>query len=181
MLEKKLLNCRDKQLATFPIVSNYKLLNKLSSTAIFLLYEATFIPLSRTSLSKPSFTRFSDPVRVAIFVEIAGSNCSHNCSNFLNVTEKTIPKSTLSLHFKALREAGLIRGERRGVQMHNIPAAQKSTSAFRIDCGDRCLLIAFSPNGNRRLSRRENVYLPTALSRYKLIYIYLCTPLLQRN
>src|ERR1700728_3701388 len=62
----------------------------------------------------------SDPVRVAIFVEIAGSNCSHNCSNFLNVTEKTIPKSTLSLHFKALREAGLIRGERRGVEMHNI-------------------------------------------------------------
>ena len=62
----------------------------------------------------------SDPVRVAIFVEIAGSNCSHNCSNFLNVSEKTIPKSTLSLHFKALREAGLIRGERRGVEMHNI-------------------------------------------------------------
>jgi DNA-binding transcriptional ArsR family regulator len=62
----------------------------------------------------------SDPVRVAIFVEIAGSNCSHNCSNFLNVSEKTIPKSTLSLHFKALREAGLIRGERRGVEMRNI-------------------------------------------------------------
>jgi DNA-binding transcriptional ArsR family regulator len=61
----------------------------------------------------------SDPVRVAIFTQIAGSNCSHNCSNFLNVSEKTIPKSTLSLHFKALREAGLIRGERRGVEMHN--------------------------------------------------------------
>jgi DNA-binding transcriptional ArsR family regulator len=61
----------------------------------------------------------SDPVRVAIFIQIAGSNCSHNCSNFLNVSEKTIPKSTLSLHFKALREAGLIRGERRGVEMQN--------------------------------------------------------------
>jgi DNA-binding transcriptional ArsR family regulator len=61
----------------------------------------------------------SDPVRVAIFIQIAGSDCSRNCSNFLNVSEKTIPKSTLSLHFKALREAGLIWGERRGVEMHN--------------------------------------------------------------
>jgi DNA-binding transcriptional ArsR family regulator len=61
----------------------------------------------------------SDPVRVAIFTQIVGSDCSRNCSNFLNVSEKTIPKSTLSLHFKALREAGLIWGERRGVEMHN--------------------------------------------------------------
>jgi DNA-binding transcriptional ArsR family regulator len=61
----------------------------------------------------------SDPVRVAIFAAIAGSACSHTCSNFLNLSEKTIPKSTLSQHFKALREAGLIRGERRGVEMHN--------------------------------------------------------------
>jgi DNA-binding transcriptional ArsR family regulator len=61
----------------------------------------------------------SDPVRVAIYAEIVGQECSHNCSNFLNVSEKTIPKSTLSQHFKALREAGLIRGERRGVEMHN--------------------------------------------------------------
>jgi DNA-binding transcriptional ArsR family regulator len=60
-----------------------------------------------------------DPVRVAIFAEIAGSDCSHNCSEFLSVSEKTIPKSTLSQHFKALREAGLIRGERKGVEMHN--------------------------------------------------------------
>jgi DNA-binding transcriptional ArsR family regulator len=62
----------------------------------------------------------SDPVRVAIFADIAGQDCSQNCSNFLNVSEKAIPKSTLSQHFKALREAGLIRGERRGVEMHNM-------------------------------------------------------------
>lgn len=61
----------------------------------------------------------SDPVRVAIFADIVGSDCSRNCSNFLNVDEKNIPKSTLSQHFKALREAGLIRGERRGKEMHN--------------------------------------------------------------
>lgn len=61
----------------------------------------------------------SDPVRVAIFAQIATSGCPKNCSNFLNVVDKDIPKSTLSQHFKALREAGLIRGERQGVEMQN--------------------------------------------------------------
>jgi DNA-binding transcriptional ArsR family regulator len=61
----------------------------------------------------------SDPVRVAIFADIVGQECSQNCSNFLNISDKAIPKSTLSQHFKALREAGLIQGERRGVEMHN--------------------------------------------------------------
>jgi DNA-binding transcriptional ArsR family regulator len=61
----------------------------------------------------------SDPVRVAIYADIVGSECSQNCSAFLKVSEKVIPKSTLSQHFKALREAGLIRGERIGVEMHN--------------------------------------------------------------
>jgi len=61
----------------------------------------------------------SDPVRAAIFAQIAGGSCPQTCSNFVNISEKAIPKSTLSQHFKALREAGLIRGERQGVEMHN--------------------------------------------------------------
>jgi DNA-binding transcriptional ArsR family regulator len=61
----------------------------------------------------------SDPVRAAIFADIVAQECSHNCSMFLTVSDKAIPKSTLSQHFRALREAGLIRGERRGVEMHN--------------------------------------------------------------
>lgn len=61
----------------------------------------------------------SDPVRVAIFAEIAGSDCSQSCSSVRAVKENAIPKSTLSQHFKALREAGLIRSERRGVEMQN--------------------------------------------------------------
>jgi len=61
----------------------------------------------------------SDPVRVAIFADIVAQECSHNCSMFLTVSDKAIPKSTLSQHFRALREAGLIRGERRGVEMYN--------------------------------------------------------------
>jgi DNA-binding transcriptional ArsR family regulator len=61
----------------------------------------------------------SDPVRVAIYVELAGSGCAQTCSNFLQVSDRSVPKSTLSQHFRALREAGLIRSERRGVEMHN--------------------------------------------------------------
>jgi DNA-binding transcriptional ArsR family regulator len=61
----------------------------------------------------------SDPVRVAIYADVVAQECSHNCSMFLTVSDKAIPKSTLSQHFRALREAGLIRGERRGVEMHN--------------------------------------------------------------
>ena len=62
----------------------------------------------------------SDPVRVAIFAEIIGQECSQKCSSFVPVEGEAIPKSTLSQHFRILREAGLIRGERRGVEMHNV-------------------------------------------------------------
>jgi DNA-binding transcriptional ArsR family regulator len=63
----------------------------------------------------------SDPVRVAIFADILQQQCTQMCSSFLMVGDKTIPKSTLSQHFKVLREAGLIRSERRGVEVHNTP------------------------------------------------------------
>jgi len=62
----------------------------------------------------------SDPVRVAIFAEIIGQDCTQKCSSFVPVEGEPIPKSTLSQHFRILREAGLIRGERRGVEMHNV-------------------------------------------------------------
>lgn len=61
----------------------------------------------------------SDPTRVEIFSKIADSNCSSTCSAFLTVGEKAVPKSTLSQHFKVLREAGLVRSERSGVEMQN--------------------------------------------------------------
>ena len=61
----------------------------------------------------------SDPVRAAIYAQLTLSECSQNCSNFLEVSDRTIPKSTLSQHFKVLRDAGLIRSERKGVEMQN--------------------------------------------------------------
>jgi DNA-binding transcriptional ArsR family regulator len=61
----------------------------------------------------------SDPVRAAIYAELAGSGSAATCSNFLQIKERNIPKSTLSQHFRALRDAGLIRSERQGVEMFN--------------------------------------------------------------
>lgn len=72
----------------------------------------------------------SDPVRVHIFVQIAGAQCAQTCSTFLEVSDRLVPKSTLSQHFKALREAGLIRSERKGVEMHNFSRCEEVDKRF---------------------------------------------------
>jgi DNA-binding transcriptional ArsR family regulator len=72
----------------------------------------------------------SDPVRVAMFVDIVAQACPQNCSNFLIVSDKAIPKSTLSQHFKILREAGLIRSERHGVEMQNVSRCTEVDERF---------------------------------------------------
>src|ERR1700757_496470 len=72
----------------------------------------------------------SDPVRVAIYADIVAQECPQNCSNFLTVSDKTIPKSTLSQHFSVLREAGLIRSERHGVEMHNVSRCSELEKRF---------------------------------------------------
>ena len=61
----------------------------------------------------------SDPVRVQIFMNLAQADCPKNCSTYLTIRKKPLPKSTLSQHFKVLREAGLIRSEREGVELKN--------------------------------------------------------------
>ncbi len=61
----------------------------------------------------------SDPVRVCIYVGLRDASCAQNCTTYLNVGDDPLPKSTLSQHFKILREAGLIRSERKGVELHN--------------------------------------------------------------
>jgi len=72
----------------------------------------------------------SDPVRVAIYADIVSQECTQKCSNFLTVMEKPIPKSTLSQHFRILRENGLIRGERHGVEMRNTPRCAEIEGRF---------------------------------------------------
>ena len=61
----------------------------------------------------------SDPVRAQILIELVSSECGQKCAAFANLTAKPLAKSTLSQHFRILREAGLIRSERQGVQLSN--------------------------------------------------------------
>jgi|SRR5579859_1233223 len=61
----------------------------------------------------------SDPVRARIFAELTQADCPQNCSAFVFHGKLRLPKSTLSQHFKILREAGLIRSERKGVELKN--------------------------------------------------------------
>jgi DNA-binding transcriptional ArsR family regulator len=76
------------------------------------------------------FHALSDPVRAAIFADIAFSACPQNCTVFAQFKDRIIPKSTLSQHFKALREAGLIRSERQGVEMHNVSRCAEIEQRF---------------------------------------------------
>ncbi len=80
----------------------------------------------------------ADPVRVKIFAGIAQQSCAQSCTAFANVAEKAIPKSTLSQHFRILREAGLIRSERHGVEVHN------SSRAAEVDAQYPGLLVAIA-------------------------------------
>jgi DNA-binding transcriptional ArsR family regulator len=72
----------------------------------------------------------SDPVRVHIYADIAKSECPKTCSTFLAISNRSIPKSTLSQHFKILREAGLIRSERKGVELHNVTRCEELKERF---------------------------------------------------
>ena len=72
----------------------------------------------------------SDPVRVAIFKEIVSADHAQTCQAFSCVGERTIPKSSLSQHFKLLREAGLIRAERHGVELRNTSRCEEIEGRF---------------------------------------------------
>jgi DNA-binding transcriptional ArsR family regulator len=61
----------------------------------------------------------ADPVRMQIFMQLAAAECAQNCSTFQHIKDVQLPKSTLSQHFKILREAGLIMSQRKGVELHN--------------------------------------------------------------
>src|SRR6266404_1406457 len=90
-------------------------------------------PLYHPSLNEISVQgilyALSDPVRVRIYAELAQADCAMNCSAFLNGNLK-LPKSTLSQHFRILREAGLIRSERKGVELKNSTRCQELKKKF---------------------------------------------------
>jgi DNA-binding transcriptional ArsR family regulator len=61
----------------------------------------------------------ADTERAAIFAQIVGTVCAEACHAHLKQGDRIIPKSSLSQHMRVLREAGLIRSERQGVELLN--------------------------------------------------------------
>jgi DNA-binding transcriptional ArsR family regulator len=72
----------------------------------------------------------SDPVRASILMQLAGAEDARCCSTFLNISHTPLAKSTLSQHFKILREAGLIRSERKGVELQNRTRCSERKKTF---------------------------------------------------
>jgi DNA-binding transcriptional ArsR family regulator len=95
----------------------------------------------------------SDPVRVSICVGLRDASTAQNCTAYLNIGEIPVPKSTLSQHFKILREAGLIRSERKGVELHNFsrwPELQNTCFAPMI----LAIVQAYENEHHSKVSRR---------------------------
>ncbi len=88
-----------------------------------MLYDEKMRPLIHPSVEDITVEgilhALSDPVRAQILVGIAKAECPQSCAKYQMVENRELPKSTLSQHFKVLREAGLIRSERKGVELQN--------------------------------------------------------------
>ncbi|HET7220895.1 MAG TPA: helix-turn-helix domain-containing protein [Vicinamibacterales bacterium] len=72
----------------------------------------------------------SDPVRAALFAAIVDADAATSCSRLVTVAGRTVAKSSLSQHLKVLRDAGLIHGERRGVEVLNTSRAAEIDDRF---------------------------------------------------
>jgi DNA-binding transcriptional ArsR family regulator len=72
----------------------------------------------------------SDPERLAIYACLLNTGTAQSCTNFQRLNDRTVPKSTLSQHFRVLREAGLIHSERQGVEMLNTPRRAEIDKRF---------------------------------------------------
>lgn len=74
----------------------------------------------------------SDPVRLDIVLCLSAAGCEMNCISSAKELNSLggLSKSTLSHHFRILREAGLVRSERRGVELLNRLRADEIEQRF---------------------------------------------------
>lgn len=70
----------------------------------------------------------ADPVRLKIFMSLMGHAGCMSCTEA--APGGGIAKSTLSHHFRILREAGLIRTIKRGVENRNVPRNEDIEARF---------------------------------------------------
>jgi DNA-binding transcriptional ArsR family regulator len=107
-----------------------ELLNHFREMATLIGMRPLFHPSVQEVTVEGILHALSDPIRVAMYADIVAQECPQSCSNFLKVSDRAIPKSTLSQHFKILREAGLIRSERHGVELQNVSRCTELEERF---------------------------------------------------
>lgn len=72
----------------------------------------------------------ADPVRLAIVRELMAARGGMSCVETMGRLGVVLPKSTCSQHFQILREAGLIRCERKGVELSSRLRARELEERF---------------------------------------------------
>lgn len=71
-----------------------------------------------------------DPVRLAFVRVLLTENEGINCANTMARAGLVMPKSTCSHHFQILRRAGVVRSQRRGVELINFLRRDDLQSRF---------------------------------------------------
>lgn len=94
-----------------------ELLNYHDRVCIFLIMQRPFVhPAIEDVTLEGVLYALADPARLEIIKKMATGTCGMNCST---AAPLDMPKSTQSHNFGILREAGLIRSERRGTEVVN--------------------------------------------------------------
>ena len=92
----------------------------------------------------------SDPVRLQIVRRLMAEGCPLNCQS---AAPADMPKSSVSHHYQILREAGLIRSERRGVEVVNSPRCEELSKRFPGLM--KAILEAAGPQEKRKTPRSQ--------------------------
>ena len=72
----------------------------------------------------------ADPTRLAIVRALRREPAGANCVDTMKTVQRAVPKATCSQHFQILREAGVVRSERRGVELINHLRGDELESRF---------------------------------------------------
>jgi DNA-binding transcriptional ArsR family regulator len=72
----------------------------------------------------------ADPTRLAIVSELSRCESGLNCAETIGRVGVLLPRSTCSQHYQILRESGLIRSERRGVELTSHLRRQELSARF---------------------------------------------------
>lgn len=72
----------------------------------------------------------SDPIRLAIVRVLVESRGGLNCIDTVHQIDVALPKSTLSQHYRILRESGLVISERVGVELSSRVRSKELEAKF---------------------------------------------------